>query len=276
MSFRPLLAAAAVLAFGPSGQAAFFTPTTPTATVGSTGAYWDNTSADTSFSTTNGANVGNYLSATGAFAGNGISPAGLSNLSYDNSAGFSLIAGSGSTGTVGTGTTLNIEVAGYAPSNELWILTGGQFKRVFDGAAVGNNTLGTAITVTNPFVLVFIETQNHNAFFSNGQALTNFHFLDEDTVAGTASTYTSGTSATQQNFALFKNGPSLGNTLYVGMEDLLQGDWDYNDMVVTLSLDGGDFDVIDTPAPPAVLLAFAGIVPGMALRRRLLGVKASA
>jgi len=227
-------------------------------------AYWDQDTKDRAGTVTN-RNIGNYLNGSwtgslpsGAAASPMISPVwwGKSSTpdfhaSMDNGIGFDLSAPSSSVAS-----ELRLEVAGYAPSNEI-----GWYSLA---DAAGAETLHTIISgpmspiVSNSFVPtgefgLYIKTGGGKVFFTessrnrkvNGDALT-------------------ANDRATQHFAIFAADLTLGaESYFVGVEDLPRSEagieivGDYNDLVFRISA---------VPTPSAIaLLGLGGLV---ATRRR--------
>jgi len=251
------------------------------------GGFWDNTS--------NGdgpeRNVGYFLTKTGAYAPGGegdvfnpdtgfkynhFSPnIALGNLQYLNASGFVL------NDSPTQNTQIQLELASFRSSNQLWYWNGGAGSptQVVFTDVNGDGEFGEAgdtgtITVTpgGTAALIILETENNRAFASDG----------------TVYEYTDGFEATwwlhitnvfsKTNFAAFVDGTGVAgdgnpNTqdVWIGIEDMLDLDDDYNDMIINLRFgDPGDnLDPNAVPAPPALVLALAGVLPCLALRRRL-------
>lgn len=229
-----------------------------------TRAYWDQDSKDRAGAITN-RNIGNYLNGSwtgslpgGAAASPMISPSWWGKAStpdflasMDNGIGFDLSAPSDRVAS-----QLRLEVAGYAPANEI-----GWYSLA---DAAGAETLHTIISgpmspiVTNDFVPagefgLYIKTGGNKVFFTESSR--------NRTTSGSA---LSSADRATQHFAIFASSLVLGaEEYYVGVEDLARSEagiecvGDYNDMVIKIS-------AVPTPGAMA-LLAMGGIVAG---RRR--------
>lgn len=227
-------------------------------------AYWDQDTKDRAGTITN-RNIGNYLNGSwtgalpsGAAASPMISPSwwGKSSTpdfyaSMDNGIGFDLSAPSTSVAS-----QLRLEVAGYAPANEI-----GWYSLA---DAAGAETLHTIISgpmspiVTSDFIPsgefgLYIKTGGNHVFFteSNRNRKVNGDALP-------------AADRATQHFAIFAADLTLGaESYFVGVEDLPRSQagveviGDYNDMVFRIS-------AVPTPGAMA-LLAMGGIAAG---RRR--------
>jgi len=247
--------------------------TVPTINEAGGGGFWDNTSTDGPQR-----NVGYFLSKTGAFApggdGDAIDPEtgyaynhfspniALGNLQFLDSSGFSLNDSSG--------TQILLELASFRPTNQLWVWEQGAAAPtlVFDGSDQTGDT--GLISVSASAQLVLVETNLNRAFFSGGLAYD---------YAGADATWFQnlGAATAKTNFAAFVDATGVAgdgdpNTqdVWVGIEDNLDGDNDYNDMIIRLHFNdpGDNLDPNAVPAPPALVLALAGVLPCLALRRR--------
>lgn len=139
-------------------------------------------------------------------------------------------------GATGQNVELKVEVAGQAGNNALYYNNGGADQLIFSGAAAPGATF--AGPIAGPFSFVF---------YSNGSP---------------ANAWSSSSDSWDQQFALFR---LTGTQQYfLGIEDLTNGDWDYNDMIVSFELQAPP-----VPEPGTLLLFGAGILGAAArLRRR--------
>jgi hypothetical protein len=274
-----LALAVGVLASGTTASAAFFTPVASGTIDQNFGAgFWDGDSDDFTHLTPGGnasGNIGNFLLGDGAFAvGSGTGPlyegqgVGLPGISYLDAPGFTLSADA-------PNTSILIEVAGFAGTNQLWNwdlvagVTVGNPDLVIDGNDP-SGTISIALGATET-ELILLETQNNRAFSSRGfyYTYTDANPLDDGGPTSDALWYTTITGTVAlTNFAAFIDSSGTNPGVWIGMEDLLHDDDDFQDMVIHLLEPDGD-DIVPTPAPPALVLAVVGIVPCLALRRRL-------
>jgi hypothetical protein len=229
------------------------------------GEFWDNFSNDGKQK-----NVGFFLTKTGYFATkeNANSPAiSAANLQFLTDPSWKLGAGADGEATI----DLLIEIAGNKATNELWILDSNGFQKVFEGSDAPTDS--KLVTVEGQYTLILVDTAGNNIFYSTG---SHRKYTNDADPFGTLT----GLSSSKQNFALFQDSSLLNSPFWVGIEDLFGGDTigginagrsnkgDYNDMIIKITSDDGNF-VFAVPAPPAAMLAIAGILPCIALRRRL-------
>jgi hypothetical protein len=241
--------------------------------------YWDSHSDDGSQ-----LNVGYYLTKSGGFTSTGLTPPigtydsngnylSGAHLQYNDLDGLGGLLFTAGNGSVATGTvTFLLEVAGNNPYNEVWISStanGGTPIQVFAGG--DSPPAGpVSLNANNPFALILLDTHYKRGWYSTGEY---FEYTGDDATWYLTATVKGGDT----NFAVFKSSDdALAQDLYVGIEDNdnrsgppdQPTDRDFNDIVLHIHSDTGG-GVIPTPAPPAVLLALAGILPCLALRRRL-------
>lgn len=227
-------------------------------------AYWDQDSKDRAGTITN-RNIGNYLNGTwtgslpgGAAASPMVSPSWWGKAStpdflasMDNGIGFDLAAPSDRVGA-----TLRLEVAGYAPANEV-----GWYSLA---DAAGAETLHTIFAgPMSPIVSTdFIPSGEFGLYIKTGGGKVFFTESSRNrTAAGAA---LSSADRATQHFAIFGADLTAGSESYfVGVEDLPRSEagieciGDYNDMVFRIS-------AVPTPGAMA-LLAMGGVMAG---RRR--------
>ncbi len=224
-------------------------------------AYWDQDTKDRAGAITN-RNIGNYMNGTwtgalpgGAAASPMISPSWWGKAStpdflssMDTGIGFDLSAPSDHVAG-----QLRMEVAGYAPANEI-----GWYSLA---DAMGGETLHTIFSgpmspiVTSDFVPtgefgLYIKTGGGHVFFTESGRNRK---ANGDSIAAV--------DRATQHFSIFASNLTPGNEeYYVGVEDLTRGEagveciGDYNDMVFRIS-------AVPTPGAMA-LLAMGGIMAG--------------
>ncbi len=209
--------------------------------------YWDNGSWDGT-----NLNIGFFLTGTGGFAGDSRSPGiALGDLRY-----FGTGSGRhtpygvrfGQEATTAHLTTILIEMAGYAPENELWYRdTTGEYRLIFPGSSGGNSS--ATFTAVGQFTLLLRRDLNDDGDYNDSGEIN----------------VSSGATWGNQFFSVFHNRNDT-DRVYVGVEDLRHGDWDYNDMVISLS------EVRVVPEPSTLALAACGAAGlGLAGLRRWLG-----
>jgi hypothetical protein len=188
----------------------------------------------------------------------------------------------GNTGAGGQPFQLRLEIASFETFNQLWVHNSdGSYAKIFDGA--DSEVTSATITVTNPFELVLLSAANGRAYFSGSNTSYQNASFTGNVFSGTLM------SGNSYNFAAFKDANPTVSTdplldtqgLWIAMEDLpmfvplghphTESDGDYNDMVIRITQvdGGGGVDPLPVPAPPGLILALIGILPCLALRRRL-------
>lgn len=219
--------------------------------------YGSTSSADGS-----GLSLKHFIEGTGAFAGHPQSPAqqlefwGTSTGNYKPDSDGAYFTENSFPNSAQV--TLLIEIAGWRDRNYLALceLAGG-CQTIFFGNEEANPTNGNltstpitkSLTVTGDWTLVFIPNFSTNATPTNAQLNAGFWMNGSG----------SGQYATFRDF--------VNEQYYIGIEDTLHGDNDYNDMVLRIKNTEAEDPGGEIPEPSTYALMGAGLVGLVYLRR---------